>query len=51
MSEQSISKEEINYNPIYKINYMVDGNIDTIVKMNQYISGMTTDLGKAIFNP
>ena len=30
---------------------LTDGNIDTIVKMNQYISGMTTDLGKAIFNP
>ena len=27
-----------------------DGNVDTIVKMNNYIAGMTTDLGKAIVN-
>ena len=29
---------------------LTDGRIDTIVKMNQYIHGMTTDLGKAIIN-
>ena len=27
-----------------------DGSVDTIVKMNNYIAGMTTDLGKAIVN-
>ena len=32
---------------------LTDGSIDTITKMNNYIAGMTTDLGKAIvnFNP
>lgn len=30
---------------------LTDGKIDTIVKMNNYISGMTTDLSKAIYNP
>ena len=29
---------------------LTDGRIDTIVKMNQYIHGMTTDLGKGIIN-
>lgn len=29
---------------------LTDGRIDTIVKMNQYISGMTTDLGKGLIN-
>ena len=29
---------------------LTDGNIDTIVKMNNYIAGMTTDLGKGIIN-
>lgn len=29
---------------------LTDGSIDTITKMNNYIAGMTTDLGKAIIN-
>ena len=29
---------------------LTDGRIDTIVKMNQYIAEMTTDLGKAFIN-
>ena len=29
---------------------LTDGKIDTIVKMNQYIHGMTTDLGKGLIN-
>ena len=29
---------------------LTDGRIDTIYKMNQYIHGMTADLGKAIIN-
>ena len=29
---------------------LTDGRIDTIVKMNQYIAGMTTDLGKGLIN-
>src|SRR6056300_1305642 len=29
---------------------VTDGKIDTIVKMNQYIQGMTTDLGKGLIN-
>lgn len=29
---------------------LTDGSIDTIVKMNKYIHGMTTDFGKAIIN-
>ena len=29
---------------------LTDGSIDTITKMNNYIAGMTTDLGKAIVN-
>ena len=29
---------------------LTDGRIDSIVKMNQYIAGMTTDLGKALIN-
>ena len=29
---------------------LTDGSIDTIVKMNKYIQGMTTDLGKGIIN-
>jgi len=29
---------------------LTDGSIDTIVKMNRYIHGMTTDFGKAIVN-
>jgi hypothetical protein len=29
---------------------LTDGAIDTIVKMNKYIHGMTTDLGKGILN-
>ena len=30
---------------------LTDGRVDTILKMNNYIAGMTTDLGKIIFNP
>ena len=29
---------------------LTDGSIDTIVKMNKYIHGMTTDLGKGLIN-
>ena len=29
---------------------LTDGSIDTITKMNNYIAGMTTDLGKAVIN-
>ena len=29
---------------------LTDGRIDTIVKMNQYIAGMTTDIGKGLVN-
>ena len=29
---------------------LTDGSIDTITKMNNYIAGMTTDLGKGIIN-
>jgi hypothetical protein len=56
MSEQSIPKEnikeQINYNPIYKINQLVDGEIDSVyVFYGQPIKKNDKEIIKKIFTP
>jgi hypothetical protein len=55
MSEQSISKEneQINYNPIYKVNQLVDGVVDTVYVFygQPIIKKNEKEIIKKIFKP